>query len=57
MNQQKTDLILNIQKMQNFVYGYCLDFESFNGNTINELINLQYIAIEEYNAAIQLKQY
>ena len=48
-------VIGNIQAMQTSLYGQCFDFDKFNGNTLDELRNLQDKLIPEYNNALRDK--
>lgn len=58
MKQAKTNrnefeamtIICNIQMMQDKVYGSRFEYDQFNGNTIEELRELQEKMIKEYNA-------
>ena len=45
-------VICNIQLMQEKVYGKSFEYEKFNGNTIDELRQLQEDLIKEYNKSI-----
>ena len=42
-------IICNIRMMQEKTFGEAFPFKSFQSNTIEELRNLQEIAIKEYN--------
>lgn len=46
-------LIVNIQMMQDKVHGSHFEYPQFNGNTIEELRNLQDAMIKEYNATFK----
>ena len=46
-------VICNIQAMQTRLYGKCFDYDQFNGNTFEELRNLQDTLIPEYNKAVK----
>ncbi len=48
-------VIGNIQAMQTSLYGQCFDFDKFNGNTLDELRNLQDKLMPEYNNALRDK--
>jgi len=43
-------IIINIQMMQDKVHGKHFEYYQFNGNTIEELRELQEAMIKEYNA-------
>ena len=43
-------IIVNIQMMQDKVHGKHFEYYQFNGNTVNELRNLQDEMVKEYNA-------
>ena len=43
------NIIINIQTMQEKVYGEKFEYKQFNGNTIEELRKLQNDMIIEYN--------
>lgn len=45
-------IICNIQMMQEKVYGSKFEYYQFNGNTIDELRDLQDSIIKEYNASL-----
>ena len=45
-------IICNIQMMQEKVYGSKFEYYQFNGNTIDELRNLQDAMIKEYNTSL-----
>lgn len=47
-------LICNIQMMQDKVHGEHFEYFRFNGNTIDELRNLQNEMVKEYNASFNL---
>lgn len=49
---EKMQVICNIQLMQEKVYGKSFEYEKFNGNTIDELRQLQEDLIKEYNKSI-----
>lgn len=42
-------VIINIQMMQNKVYGKRFEYHQFNANTLEELYELQDQLIKEYN--------
>jgi hypothetical protein len=42
-------IICNIQMMQNKIYGYQFEYDKFNGNSLEELRELQNNLINEYN--------
>lgn len=46
-------IICNIQMMQDKVHGEHFEYWRFNGNTIEELRNLQDEMIKEYNASFK----
>jgi hypothetical protein len=45
-------IIINIQIMQEVVYGKRFEYSDFNGNSVDELRNLQSSLIPEYNSKI-----
>ena len=46
-------IICNIQQMQKVCYGQSFDYNQFNGNSIDELRDLQNSLIPLYNKAIK----
>jgi len=48
-------IICNIQAMQSRLYGDNFSYDSFNGNSLEELRKLQDTLIPEYNAAVKAK--
>lgn len=46
-------LIINIQTMQERIYKRRFSFEEFQGNTLNELRELQNNIINEWNSAVK----
>ena len=42
-------IIINIQTIQEKTLGSSFDYDSFNGNSIEELRNLQEIALKDWN--------
>lgn len=46
-------VIINIQMMQDKVYGKHFEYYQFNGNTIEELRELQDAMIKEYNESFK----
>ena len=50
---QAMQLIINIQTMQEKIYKRRFNFEEFQGNTLDELMELQNNIIEEWNNTIK----
>lgn len=48
-NIQSMSVIINIQMMQERIYGKSFEYNQFNGNTLDELYDLQNKMIEIYN--------
>ena len=46
---QAMDVIINIQTMQKKIYGKLFDHNDFNGNSLDELYELQSSLIPEWN--------
>jgi len=46
-------IICNIQAMQNKIYGESFQYDQFNGNTLDELRNLQDSLIPLYNNSLK----
>jgi hypothetical protein len=46
-------IICNIQMMQDKIHGEHFEYFRFNGNTVEELRELQYSLIPEYNNALK----
>lgn len=52
---ERMGIICNIQLIQHKIHGKNFAFESFNGNTTDELRELQNIALREWNEHLQVK--
>ena len=50
---QAMQIIVNIQTMQEKIYKRRLNFEEFQGNTLDELMELQNNLIDEWNNTIK----
>ena len=50
---QAMQIIVNIQTMQEKIYKRRFSFEEFQGNTLDELMELQNNIIEEWNNTIK----
>lgn len=51
---QAMNVIVNIQMMQQKVYGKAFEYDQFNGNNLDELYALQDQMIVEYNNTFSL---
>lgn len=51
-NIEAMTIIINIQTMQDKIYGKRFEYDDFNANTVEELRNLQSQLISEWNKAV-----